>query len=256
MNIRALVVDDEILALTRLQNFLAEEPDLEIIGECADGRAAVDFILQHHPDLVFLDVQMPQFSGFDVVRALPPEARPAIVFVTAHDQYAVEAFETQAMDYLLKPFNRSRLHEAVRRARLRLQATSPASASQPASQTPLADSKSPRLTRFAVKDGNQTHFIKIQDVDYIEAAANYVVLCTQNGNYVLRETMQNLETTLPPEFFLRISRAVIINLERIKSIRSDLPGENVVVLQKGREFPMTRGLKEIRERLQYSALQS
>jgi two-component system LytT family response regulator len=255
MNIRAVVVDDEILARTRLQNFLAEEPDLEIIGECADGRAAVDFILKHHPDLVFLDVKMPQFSGFDVLRALPPEGRPAIIFVTAHDRYAVEAFETQAMDYLLKPFNRSRLQEAVRRARLRLQAPPSVPVGQSVPQTPPADTKPPRLTRFAVKDGNQTHFIKIQDVDYIEAAANYVVLCTQNGNYVLRETMQNLETTLPPELFLRISRAVIINLERIKSIRSELPGENVIVLQKGREFPMTRGLKEVRERLQYSALQ-
>lgn len=254
MNIRTLVVDDETLARARLQKFLAEEQDLEIIGECADGRTAVDFILRYHPDLVFLDVQMPQFSGFDVVRTLPPEKRPAVIFVTAHDRYAVEAFETQAMDYLLKPFDRLRLHEAVRRVRLRLQQPMPVHAGQSANQTLRGDNKPGRLTRLAVKDGNQTHFIKVQDVDYIEAAANYVVLCTQNGNYVLRETMHHLETSLSPELFLRISRAVIINLERIKSIRSDYPGEYVIVLQKGREFPMTRGLKEVRERLQYASL--
>lgn len=248
MNIRTVVVDDESPARARLKKFLAEEPDLEIIGECADGRTAVDFILHQHPDLVFLDVQMPQFSGFDVVRTLPPERQPAIVFVTAHDQYAVEAFETQAVDYLLKPFDRMRLQEAVRRVRLRLQPATPVAAGQ----SLPADNRSVRLTRLAVKDGNQTHFIKIQDVDCIEAAANYVVLCTQHGNYVLRETMQHLETSLPPELFLRISRAVIINLERIKSIRSYLPGEHVIVLQKGREFPMTRGLKEVRKRLQYA----
>ena len=108
MSIRAVVVDDETLARNRLKHFLEEEPDLEVIGECASGRAAVDFIQRHHPDLVFLDVQMPQFSGFDVLKALPPEGRPAIVFVTAHDRYAVDAFETQALDYLLKPFNRDR----------------------------------------------------------------------------------------------------------------------------------------------------
>ncbi len=244
MNIRAVVVDDETLARNRLKRFLAEEPDVEIIGEFASGQAALDFIRQHQPSLVFLDVQMPQFSGFDVVRALSPEFRPAIVFVTAHDRYAVEAFEAQAMDYLLKPFNRVRLQEAVRRVRLRLQLAAPVA----------LENKTPRLTRFAVKDGNQTHFVKTQDVDYIEAAANYVVLCTGSGNFVLRETLQNLEATLPPDLFLRISRGILINLGRIKSIRSDMPGEHFIVLQNGREFPMTRGLKEVRERLQYSSV--
>jgi len=254
MSIRAVVVDDETLARNRLKHFLEEEPDLEVIGECASGRAAVDFIQRHHPDLVFLDVQMPQFSGFDVLKALPPEGRPAIVFVTAHDRYAVDAFETQALDYLLKPFNRDRLQEAVRRARLRLQPSSPPPTDQTPLLTPSTENKPPRLNRFAVKEGNQTHFIKIQDVDYIEAAANYVVLCTQNGNYVLRETLHNLEIALPPTEFLRISRAIIINLERIKSIRSEMPGEHFIILQNGREFPMTRGLKEVRERLQYSTV--
>jgi len=112
MKIRTVLVDDETLARNRLKQFLAEEPDVEIVGEFANGRAAVEFIRRHEPSLVFLDVQMPQFSGFDVVQALPPETRPAIVFVTAHDRYAIEAFEARAMDYLLKPFNRARLRAA------------------------------------------------------------------------------------------------------------------------------------------------
>jgi len=246
MKIRTVLVDDETLARNRLKQFLAEEPDVEIVGEFANGRAAVEFIRRHEPSLVFLDVQMPQFSGFDVVQALPPETRPAIVFVTAHDRYAIEAFEALAMDYLLKPFNRARLQEAVRRARLRLQPAAPAP----------GENKAPRFTRFAVKDGNQTHFVKTQDVDYIEAAANYVVLCTAGGNFILRETLQNLEAALPPDLFLRVSRGIIINLERIKSIRSEMPGEHFIILQNGREFPMTRGLKEVRERLQYSSTSS
>jgi two-component system, LytTR family, response regulator len=253
MNLRVVVVDDEMLARNRLRKFLAEEPDVEIIGECASGSEAIECIRQHQPDLIFLDVHMPQINGLDVVRALPVECLPGIVFVTAHDQHAVAAFELQAMDYLLKPFTRARLHETVRRARQRLQVPPQARAAQFAALAAPVENNLPYLNRFAIKAGNQTHFVKAQDVDYIEAAANYVVLCTQNGNYVLRETMRNLEATLLPALFLRISRSIIINMDRIKAIRSDAPGEGVVILQNGRELPMTRGLKEVQERLQYLA---
>jgi len=200
---------------------------------------------------VFLDLHMPEMDGLQVVRALPAERLPAIVFVTAHDQHAVEAFEVQATDYLLKPFTRARLQEAVRRVRQRLHI--PAHTAQPAAPVMVAEQPVPRLNRFAVKDGNQTLFVKIQDVDYIEAAANYVVLCTSKGNHILRETMRNLDVALPPSQFLRISRSVIVNLDRVQAIRSGAPGECEVVLQNGREFLMTRGVKEVQERLQYAA---
>jgi two-component system LytT family response regulator len=253
MSLRVVVVDDEPLARNRLRRLLEEEPDLEIIGECDNGQGAIGCIRQQSPDLVFLDLHMPQGGGLEVVRALPEAELPAIVFVTAHDQHAVEAFEIQATDYLLKPVTRRRLQEAVRRVRQRLPARTPAREGAPAARAAAAEPPPPRLTRFAVKDGNQTRFVKIQDVDYLEAAANYVVLCTPKGNHILRDTLRNLEASLPPASFLRISRAVIVNLDRISAIRSGLPGEWQVVLQDGREILMTRGWKEVQARLQYSA---
>lgn len=256
MSLRVLVVDDEALARNRLCKFLRLEPDLEIVGESDSGVQAIDQIRQHAPDLVFLDLHMPQVGGLEVVRAFLPAELPAIVFVTAHDQHAVEAFAVQAMDYLLKPFTRSRLQEAVRRVRQRLLAPiSPRTAPLVALANP-PETAAPRLTRFAVKEGNQTLFVRIQDVDYIEAAANYVVLCTAKGNHILRDTLRNLESALPSDSFLRISRAVIVNLNRINAIRSGVPGEWLVVLLDGREILMTRGWKEVQERLQYSALPS
>ena len=247
MSIRALLVDDEPLARNRLRKFLAQEPDVEIVGECDNGAEAVECIRRQQPDVVFLDLRMPECGGLELVRALPTESLPAIVFVTAHEQHAVEAFAVQATDYLLKPFTRARLQEAVRRVRQRLEAPARLRATQP---TPVEPSP-PQLHRFAVKDGNQTWFVKIHDVDYIEAAANYVVLCTPNGNHILRETLRNLEASLSPALFLRISRSVMVNLERVTAIRSGAADEWLVVLQDGREFPMTRGWKEVQERLQY-----
>ena len=250
MRIRTLVVDDEPPARNRLRKLLAQEPDVDIIGECDNGSEAIARIRQEQPDVVFLDLHMPQCSGFEVVRALPSESLPAIVFVTAHDQHAVEAFEVEATDYLLKPFTRARLQAAVRRVRQRLEAPAPTRASHPpAAETPL-----PCLNRFAVKDGNQTLFVKTYDVDYIEAAANYVVLCTPSGNHILRETLRNLEASLSPASFLRISRSVIVNLDRVSAIRSGAPGVCQVVLHGGREFLMTRGWREVQERLQYAAV--
>ncbi len=247
-----MVVDDEPLARNRLRKFLAQEPDVDIVGECDNGAEAIACIRQQQPDVVFLDLHMPQGGGLEVVRALQAESLPAIIFVTAHDQHAVEAFEVQATDYLLKPFTRTRLQAAVRRVRQRLETPARTRASQP---TPV-EPPWPWLHRFAVKDGNQTLFVKTRDVDYLEAAANYVVLCTPKGNHILRETLRHLEAALSPASFLRISRSVIVNLERVSAIRSETPGEWLVVLQGGRELAMTRGWKEVQERLQYAAVQA
>lgn len=251
MNIRTVVVDDEALARARLRRFLAQEPDIEIVGECANGPEALDCIRQLQPHLVFLDLRMPEMDGLQLVRALPAHALPAIVFVTAHDQYAVGAFEVRATDYLLKPVTRARLQEAVRRVRQHLKNAQPAVVPAPSSVPPAQAGV--YLNRFAIKDGNQTVFVRIVEVDYIEAAANYVVLCTAKGNHILRETLRNLEVSLPPEIFLRISRSVIVNMDRIKAIRSAGAGEWQVVLDGEKEFLMTRGIKEVQERLQYSS---
>jgi two-component system, LytTR family, response regulator len=252
MSFRTVVVDDEALARSRLRKFLVQEPGVEIIGECASGPEAIEYIRRHRPDLVFLDVQMPELSGLEVARALPKEHLPAIIFVTAHDRHAVEAFEVQATDYLLKPFDRVRLQEALRRVRQRLQATASAPAAEVTGVASLGQNPSPYLKRFAIKASNQTLFVKTQDVDYIEAAANYAVLCTPKGNHVLRETLRNLEASLSPAMFVRISRSIIVNVDRIKAIRMVAAGEWLVVLQGDRELEMTRGFKEVQERLQYS----
>lgn len=253
MSIRVVVVDDEPLARNRLRKFLTQEPDVEIVGECENGSDAIGCIRQQWPDVVFLDLHMPQCGGLEVVRALPEGCLPAIVFVTAHEEHAVAAFEVQATDYLLKPFTRARLQEAVRRVRQRLQAPERTRTAEPAVPSAPPEPPLPCLTRFAIKDGNQTTFVRIQDVDYIEAAANYVVVCTPKGNHILRETLRHLEASLPPAAFLRISRAVIVNLDRINAIRSEATGEALVVLKDGREFLMTRGWKEVQDRLQYAA---
>ena len=253
MKIRALIVDDETLARGRIRKLLAQEENVEIAGECANGPEAIEFIRKHSPDLVFLDVQMPEVGGFDVLKALPVEKLPAVIFVTAHDQHAIEAFEVHALDYLLKPFTRARFQQAVRRAVQQLQTRDVAAINQQFQEW----LKSPRtepayLSRIAIKTDDRTIFVKVEDVDYFESAANYVVLNTRTGNHILRDTLTGLETRLPPRLFVRISRSVIVNLDSVKELQPGLQGEHVVVLHGNKQLTMTRGLREVQERLQYS----
>jgi two-component system LytT family response regulator len=253
MNINALIVDDEPLARARLGKMLALEPGVEITGECGNGADAINFIRHQRPDLVFLDDQMPEISGFDVLRSLPVADLPAVIFVTAHDQHAVAAFEVQALDYLLKPFTQARLKAAVERVRLHLQAHDVASLNRHLAEwlhkTPPAGPV--YLNRFAVKNGGQTRFIKVEDVDYIEAASNYAVLHTATGNEVVRETLLNLETRLSPKQFRRISRSVIVNLERIREIQAGTGGDHLVILHTNHQLTLTRNVHEILNWLQY-----
>lgn len=252
MNLRAVIVDDEALARSRLRKMLAGSAEVEILADCSNGPEAIAFIRAHHPDVVFLDVQMPEVSGFDVLRALAPESWPAVIFVTAHDRHAIEAFEVHALDYLLKPFTQARLMAALERAREHVRARDLAGAHQHLAAL-LAGLKTdrPSLSRIAVKNGQETLFVRVEDVDYVESAANYAVLHTRAGNQVLRETLTSLVNRLPAQLFLRISRSIMVNLERVKSLQAGPRGEYLVVLQDGRQLLMTRGLKELQERLQY-----
>lgn len=253
MKTRVLIVDDEALARGRVRKLLAQEPDIEVVGECASGPEAVQFIKREPPDLVFLDVQMPEMSGFDVLRALPPGHLPAVIFVTAHDQHALEAFEVHALDYLLKPFKRARFQEALRRAVRQLQTRDTAEVNSELAEWLKAAKTGPGwLNRIAVKTDDRTIFIKVEEVDYFESASNYVVISTRTGNHILRDTLTNLETRLPPKSFLRISRSVIVNLDAIKELQPGLQGEHVIILHSGKQLVMTRGLREVQERLQYS----
>lgn len=252
MKLRVLIVDDEALARARIKKMLATEADIEVIGECADGPEAITFIQQHRPELAFLDVQMPEVSGFDVLRALNPELWPAVIFVTAHDQHALEAFEVHALDYLLKPFKEARFHEALQRASKHLQARNVATLNQNL-QSLLSGTRAETNypSRVSVKSGDRTTFVKLDEVDYIEAAANYAILHVGAQNHILRETLSNLETRLSPKQFLRINRSAIVNLDRVKEVKPAMRGEYMVVLKNSKELSLTRGVREIQQRLEF-----
>lgn len=253
MMMRTLLVDDEPLARQRLRLLLAEEPDVEIIGECANGTEAIAAIEKEAPDLVFLDVQMPGADGFEVLRGLAPEKMPVVIFVTAFDQHAVRAFEAQALDYLLKPFKPSRLTETVARARQHLQNRQAGEAARGILELLGKRPQGPAyLTRLAIRDTERTIFLKTADIDSIEAAGKYVVVHVGKESHLLREALSTLETQLDPEKFLRISRSALVNLDRIKELQPMFKGEHVIVLQNGRHLPMTLGLREVEKALKFS----
>ena len=243
--IKTLIVDDEPLARERLRKMLEAEPEIELLGECADGRAAVEAIQKQSPDLVFLDVQMPELDGFGVLAALAGGPMPVVVFVTAHDQFALKAFEVHAVDYLLKPFDRERFQTALRRALDRLKQSQGDEINQRLSAL-LADLK-PEVKlpgRMAVKVGGRVIFIKLEEIDWLEAADNYVNLHIGAEAHLLRETMAAMEAKLPEEKFLRISRSTIVNIDRIKELQPMFHGEYVVVLRSGAKLTLSRGYRD------------
>jgi two-component system LytT family response regulator len=252
MNIRALIVDDELLARVRIRMMLADEPDVTVAGECANGADAIAFIQKDRPDLVFLDVQMPEISGFDVLRRLPPDRGPsAVIFVTAHDRHALEAFEVHALDYLLKPFRETRFREALLRARQHLMREDSQGMNPRFLEWLASQERNPAyLNRLAVKSGEHTAFVEVNDVDYIEAAANYAILHTGATSHILRETLTNLEAKLSPRRFLRVNRSAIVNLDRISAVQPAKSGEHAVVLKNGKVLSLTRGVREIQQRVE------
>jgi two-component system LytT family response regulator len=226
-----LIVDDEPLAREGLRMLLAEDPDVEAIHEAKDGREAVAALRRTRPDLVFLDVQMPEMDGFAVVREIGAERMPAVVFVTAHDRFALQAFEVNAVDYLLKPVTRERFAQAFARAKARLQAQPVEEASrQILSLLETLASPSRHVKRLAVRTAGKTTFVEIDDVDWIEAAENYVKLHVGRAAHLLHVAMNTLEKSLDPEIFLRIHRSIIVNVGRIRELEPSLHGEYVVTL--------------------------
>jgi len=242
--IRTLIVDDEPLARERIRQLLHKEPDIEILGECADGRDAVAAIGKYKPDLVFLDVQMPELDGFGVLDQLERRVMPAIVFVTAYDQFALRAFEVHALDYLLKPFDSGRFKKALERARERIQRLPADDLSRRISEL-LADLKpAPKQNRLAIKSGGKVLVLKIDDIDWVEAADNYVNLHIGNESHLHRETMAALEARFPAEKFMRISRSTMVNIERIKELQPMFHGEYSVILRNGTRLTLSRGYRE------------
>ncbi len=243
--IRALIVDDEILARTKIARFLKEMPNIEIVEECSNGLEAVQSIVRHQPDLVFLDIQMPELDGFGVIQTIGVQQMPMVIFVTAYDQYAIQAFENQAIDYLLKPFNAQRFVSAVERASQMIRRHSKNEFDERLDDLlkKLQD-RSPYLERIMIKATSRIYFLRVEDIEWIEAAGNYAVIHIGNETHLLRETMNNLEAKLNPSKYLRIHRSTIVNFDQIQEMQPDVNGDYIVVLKNGKQLTMSRRNRE------------
>lgn len=254
MKIRAIIVDDEPLARQRIRLLLAGEQDVELLAECGSGPEALAVIQREPPDLMFLDVQMPEMDGFGLLAAIPPDQLPAVIFITAYDQHALRAFEVSALDYLLKPFTPTRFQETVQRARERL--------AGPAKDNPAVEAllefmgrrsaASLYLTRLSIKSPDKIVFLKTEQIDCIESAGNYVAVQSGKDTHILRDTLNALEARLNPAQFLRISRSTIVNLNHVKELQPHFKGEHVLLLQNGKRLTMTRGLREVEQAMKFT----
>jgi two-component system, LytTR family, response regulator len=244
MMMTVLLVDDEPVARRRLRRLLRNHTDVAVTGECGDGASAVDAVRRLAPDVVLLDVQMPELDGFGVLQALPADRLPEIIFITAHDRYAVRAFDVHAVDYLLKPVDGERLAEAIGRARERLAARRAAPA-DPRLLALLADLASPRkyLTRLPVRIDGRIVVVALADVDWIGAADNYVTLHASGREYLLRDTMGRLERELDPQRFVRIHRSTIVQIDRIRELVPDFHGDFTVRLGDGTTLALSRSYR-------------
>jgi two-component system, LytTR family, response regulator len=254
--IRVIIADDEPLAREKTSLFVKNISDLEVAAVCENGNEAIAACKHFHPDLLLLDIQMPEVSGFDVVQRLSPENIPGIIFVTAYDEFALQAFEYHAIDYLLKPFDFERFYSAINRARTLLQ-TNHERNSRDAQMKMLLDSiekKEPPLNRLVVKTDGRIIFLKIGEIDWMEAAGNYIKLHVGSESYLVRATMNNIEKQLDPEKFLRIHRSSIINIERIKELRPWFNGDYKVVLNGNEQLVLSKGYRSSFNKLVGKAL--
>jgi two-component system LytT family response regulator len=243
--IHVLLVDDEPLAREMIREMLKDDPEAEVVGECVNGREAIEAIQEHNPDLIFLDVQMPEIGGFEVLEALKSVHVPHVIFVTAYDQYAVRAFEVHALDYLLKPFDRERFESAWRRAKLHILAARNGEMDQRILAI-LEELKagSKYLERLVIKSGGRVFFLDTDDIDWIEAEGNYVSVHTGKKSHLLRETISSLEAQLDPKKFLRIHRSSIVKIDRIKELQPWFHGEYRVILLDGTQLTLSRNYRE------------
>ena len=251
--IRTLIVDDEELARDRLRSLLSREDRIEIIGEASDGKAAVSEIEKLKPDLVFLDVQMPEMNGFEVLEALEEETRPNVVFCTAHDKFALKAFDVHAVDYLLKPFDRERFQTALQRAVAKVELQKGGKKDAAVGAVLKEVKPAGAVERLLVKADGRVLLIKVEDIDFVEAADNYVNLKVGKESHMMRETMSSLEGRLPADRFMRISRSAIVNVERIQELQPMFHGEYVVVLKNGAKLTLSRSYRDKLDKLMGSA---
>jgi two-component system, LytTR family, response regulator len=250
--IRLLIVDDEPLARAGVRRLLEHDDVIQVIGECEDGAEAVVAILDQQPDAVLLDIKMPEMNGLDVVRAIGVERMPLTVFITAYDEHALRAFELHAVDYLLKPFDDERFAQTIQRIKSEIQTRAAARLSEKLLNV-LQDTQ-PKggrfLNRIVVRTEGRTLLLKTADVEWIEAADYYARIHAGGKSYLLRETMNELESKLDPEVFFRVHRSAIVNLEKVKEIQPYTRGEHVVIMNGGAKVRLSRGRREkLEERL-------
>jgi two-component system LytT family response regulator len=252
--IRTLIVDDEPLARQHLRVLLADDPDISVIGECGNGRDAVEAIRAQQPSLVLLDIQMPELNGLAVVDEVGAESMPTTIFVTAFDEYAVKAFDAHALDYVMKPVSRARFHEAIERAKTQLRAPAPAARPPLAAlldQLRAEGTAVPR--RIALKRDGRLLFVRIEDIDWVEAADDHVVVHVGRELYRQRDTLTRLEQRLPPQKFLRVHRSSIVNVDRIREMQPWFQGDFVLILVDGTRVTTGRSYRErVREFIERS----
>jgi len=245
MKIRTLIVDDMQLARERIKMLLAADPEIEVVGECANGRQAVAAIKNLNPELVFLDMQMPKMSGLEVIEAVGAEQMPMVVFVTAYDEFALRAFEVNALDYLLKPFDDERFNKALERVKQQIKQMRRGDFDERLLQL-LGDvkNKPEYLKRIPVKTAQYTILVLVEDIDFIKAAGNYLELHVGKDLYLIRERVHQFEQKLDPEQFVRIHRSTIVNINRIKTLHPMFNGDHVIILRDGAKLNMSRTYHE------------
>jgi two-component system LytT family response regulator len=253
--VRVVIADDERLARQKMRILLESEPSIAVVAECQDGRQTVTAINCLHPDLLLLDIQMPDLDGFQVLHEIPEAEMPLVIFTSAYDQYAIRAFEAHALDYLLKPFDQERLHQAIERARLDLLKSENREITHrlmqllshlKAGPTPTPTEASGRLV---IKAKGRVIFLDLDEIDWVEAAANYVRLNVGKEYYLLRETISRTSERLNPNEFIRIHRSTIVNVRKIKQLIPVNSGEYIVVLRNGKELSCSRGYRAALQRM-------
>jgi len=237
-------VDDESLARERIREMLEGDPEIEIVGDCANGKEAIQAISKLKPDLIFLDVEMPGIDGFQVLQSLEAAEMPVVIFVTAYDQYAVRAFDTFALDYLLKPFDRERFERSVRRAKTQLLKISDSMNERILSALEQIKTRPVHLERLVIKMNGHVFFIKAAEIDWLEAEGNYVRLHAGKESYLLRDTISALEAQLDPKQFLRVHRSAIVNIDRIQELQPWFHGEYRIILREGVQLTLSRSYRE------------
>ncbi|NGP77047.1 response regulator transcription factor [Balneolaceae bacterium YR4-1] len=247
--IRTVIVDDEPLARKRLESLLKEDKEIELLESCANGQEAIETIEKERPDLVFLDIQMPEINGFEVLQGIDQDKVPLVVFVTAYDEYAIKAFDVHALDYIMKPFKRERFYESLDRAKKALKQDDKAKMSGKIEDLLeyLDESGGPQ-SRILVKSSGRYFFLKATDIDWIESSGNYVRIHSGGKNYLIRETMKNMEKKLDSDTFFRIHRSTIINVEKVKELEQWFHGDYQVIMYNDHKLTMSRNYKEILEK--------